>query len=202
MLTSELIARVKSLYNEKNIAKENKVLSDRHIYNKLITSRARVISQELDRYKHIAQECYQTLSVSLTYSNMIYDTNTQILKSVNKIPSIITERNKPVIQSVSNINDTLQLYPVSQENTKYTDYNKYTGTKLYYYFIDNYLHIKNSDNLGTIIITAVFFNPLDIPNTLSFPDREFPIDGSLVDSVISLTLEELLLVLNKKNNAE
>jgi deoxyadenosine/deoxycytidine kinase len=202
MINSELIARVKSLYNEKNIAKENKVLSDRHIYNKLISSRARVISQELDRYKHIAQECYQTLAVSLTYSNMIYDTNTQILKSVNKIPSIITERNKPVIQSVSNINDTLQLYPVSQENTKYTDYNKYTGTKLYYYFIDNYLHIKNSDNLGTIIITAVFFNPLDIPNTLSFPDREFPIDGSLVDSVISLTLEELLLVLNKKNNAE
>jgi deoxyadenosine/deoxycytidine kinase len=202
MLTSELIARVKSLYNEKNIAKENKVLSDRHIYNKLITSRARVISQELDRYKHIAQECYQTLSVSLTYSNMIYDTNTQILKSVNKIPSIITERNKPVIQSVSNINGTLQLYPVSQENTKYTDYNKYTGKKLYYYFIDNYLHIKNSDNLGIVIITAVFFNPLDIPNTLPFPDREFPIDGSLVDSIVSLTLEELLLASNKKNNAE
>lgn len=136
MKNVDVIDRVKALYSERNIQQEEKILNNRQIFNKLISSRARVLSQALDSYKTLSQNCYQTILVELQYGDSVYDTNTQLLRSKNKIASIITERNKPMIQSVSNINNTLVISPLSQENVSYAGYNKYTGKDLYYYFLE------------------------------------------------------------------
>lgn len=203
MKISELIDRVKSLYNEKNIAQESKVLSNRHIYNKLTTSRAKILSQELDKHKFISQDCYQSLLISLSYSNMLYDNNTNILRSNNKIPSIITERNKPVIQNVTNINGTVNIYN-SFDGGKYVSYNKYTGKALYYYLKDSYLYIVGSDSLNSVVLNAVFLNPLDIQESVPFLERTFPIDGTLIDNLISLTFSELIVAakVDNENNTK
>lgn len=192
MKNVDVIDRVKALYSERNIQQEEKILNNRQIFNKLISSRARVLSQALDSYKTLSQNCYQTILVELQYGNSVYDTNTQLLRSKNKIASIITERNKPMIQSVSNINNTLVISPLSQENVSYAGYNKYTGKDLYYYFSNSYLYIKNSDTLKSVVLTAVFYNPLDIPGEVNFLEREFPVDGSMLDSIVALALQELL----------
>lgn len=193
MKNADVIDRVKALYNEKNMQQEDKILTNRQIFNKLISSRARVLSQALDSYKTLSQNCYQTILVELQLGDSPYDTNTQLLRSQSRVPSIITERNKPVIQSVSNINNTLVISPLSQENVSYVGYNKYTGKDLYYYFSNSYLYIKNSDLLKSVVLTAVFFNPLDIPGETNFLEREFPVDASMLDSIVTLALQELLV---------
>lgn len=38
----------------------------------------------------------------------------------------------------------------------------------------------------------MFYNPLDIPGEVNFLEREFPVDGSMLDSIVALALQELL----------
>lgn len=193
MKTIEVIDRVKSLFRERNIGQEDKLLSNRQVYNKLISSRARILSQALDSHKTLSTFCYQTLYVELTATTMVYDNTTPVLRSKNTIPNIITERNQLAIQSISNINNTLLLSPVNQEQTPYINYNKYTGKDLYYYFINNHLYIKNTMALGAVIITAIFYNPLAISGTVNYLEQDFPVDETVLDNIVALTLQELLL---------
>lgn len=199
MKNSEVIDRVKSLYNEKNVSQENKVLNNRQIFNKLITTRAKIINQEINRFSTLSSECYQSLLVNLNYGGTPFDINTKILKSVNKIPSIISQRNKPIISSVTNINNSVKLYPTTTENSNYVNHNKYTNNELYYYFSNEYLYVKNSTTLQSIVINAIFFNPLDIITDDNFLNSKFPLDGNLIDTVVLLTLQELLAIYG--NNA-
>lgn len=192
MKTIELIDRVKSLFRERNMGQEEKMLSNRQIYNKLISSRARVLSQALDSYKTLSQSCYQSINVELAVTTL-FDSNTSVLRSKLIIPNIISERNKPAIQSVSNINNTLVLSSVDQQQVPYIAYNKYTGRDQYYYFVNNYLYIKNSINLSSVVLTAIFYNPFEITGSLNHLERDFPVDETLLDGIVLLTLQELTL---------
>lgn len=193
MRNQDLIDRVKSILSERNTPEEFKSLSNRHIYNKLLTSRSRLLVQELNKFRTISSSCYQSLLVELSFVASTYDPNSNALRSVNKIPSIISGRDKPLIRQVSNINGTLNIYYATKEANKYYNHNKITGNSLYYYFSDGYLYIKNSNVLKSIVIDAVFSNPLDIPDSLPFLEREFPIESSLIDALIILTLQELTI---------
>jgi len=201
MTNGELIARIKNLYISRVISQENKPLTNRQVYNKLSTVRARVLSQEYNKQRTLVDECYQILPMALINVGYIFDTNTRVLKSQNRIPAIVTGKDGYLIQSVTNINAILEIYPINQEEAKYVQYNRYTGKSLYYYFADSFLYVKNSDSLKQVIVNGVFLNPLDLPDDLpNFLDRKFPVNSSLIDSIVTLTIEELLSVPPKQQS--
>ena len=61
MKIGEIVQRVQSLYS-KGVHSDDSRLSARHIYNKLLTVRARLISQEAKKKQKISQWNYQTIS--------------------------------------------------------------------------------------------------------------------------------------------
>ena len=47
----------------------------------------------------------------------------------------------------------------------------------------------------------MFLNPLDLPDDiLNFLDRKFPVNSSLIDGIVTLTIEELLSVPPKQQS--
>jgi len=61
MLIKEIIQRIQSLYS-KGVQSDDTRLTDRHIYNKMVTVRSKLVSQEAKKKQKINQWSYQTLS--------------------------------------------------------------------------------------------------------------------------------------------
>lgn len=190
----EIIDRVKRIYYEKNMSPSDKTLSNRHIFDKLISSRNRVIAQELNRSNFVADSCYQSLLFSLEDSNEGNDTSiykTTVRKSVLMIPEILSYNDRLVIRSVGDVGGKSHFYSTTWSQKKNIIGNKYTNKKVYYYFYNNYLYILNTSLLEKVIVTAIFADPLVEQTNTPILDRRFVADARLLDSIVTLTIDEL-----------
>lgn len=196
MKIRDLIDRVNVIFN-KDVPEYNKIFSNREIYNKLMSVRSRLLIQKVDRYGHVGHWSYQSLELPLT---LINTDNTRFSSKVLRsgmIPEILIARNDYLILNVSNLNKTINFPYLNFTMLPYLKDIKYINSAIHFTIEGNYLYIINSLNLQSVILNAVFSNPLDIPSTLPYLDREFPIDNDLIDSLVQLTLEELYPALKK-----
>ena len=108
MKTIEVIQRIQSLYS-KGMQSDDSRLSNRHIYNKLITTRAKILTQQAKQKQKISQWNYQTIPCIDLIQVPIHECNIRVegctvLRSVCKILKFLTEN--PfihLIQSVTTI---------------------------------------------------------------------------------------------------
>lgn len=205
MKINELIERVKSVFPEKDSNQAGKLYSNRRIYNKLVSSRNRIITQQYNNHDYVGHWSYQTLKISLELVNNPFDNSSfskQILRSVNKIPSILTSNEGYIIHYCGNVNGTSKFFNTSWNTMNYIPSSKYLKDKIHFLIFNNYLYILNTDTLTNVLITAIFSNPIDAMTSTNYLEEEFPIDSSNIDSLITLTLEELIPNLSdgKRNN--
>lgn len=194
MINRELIERVKRIYYEKNLSASDKLLANRHIFNKLVSSRNRVIAQEANRSNSISDWCYQSLNILLVNDVEGFDSSSYgvtIRKSLIQIPEILNDGTKPLIKLVSDIAGKRAFYRTTWDQKKNISGNKYTSNRIYYYIFNDYLYLVNAGNLSKVAVTAIFTDPLVEDTTVPFLDRRFPADARLIDSIIALTIDEL-----------
>jgi len=195
MITNRaLIERVKRIYYEKNVTQSNKLLYNRQIFDKLISSRNRVIAQEASRNNVISDWCYQSINVILTNGNEGFDTSVYAIpvkQSLLSIPEIVTEANRPLIKIVGDVGGRNAFYKTTWDQKRNIIGNKYTRRKVFYYIYNNYLYILNNDKLTNVVVTAVFADPTVEESTIPILDRRFIADARMIDSIVALTIEEL-----------
>lgn len=212
MLIKEIIQRIQSLYS-KGVQSDDVTLSDRHIYNKMVTVRSKLISQEAKKKQKINQWSYQTLNCVELIKAQVHECpclppiGCDILRTKYPIPKPLTDLNSHLIQSVTTIDGNTVFSEIGWTEKKYKADNKYTANKPDYYIRNNYLYITHRSGLKLITITGLFDDPLVAINFPSYCpgecqdcidcesplDKEFPIDNDMIDTLIDMCKEELIL---------
>jgi len=224
MITIDIIQRIKSLYS-KGVQSDDSRLTDRHIYNKMVTVRSKLISQSAKKKQKINQWSYQTIpcieliKAELHECPCIPPLGCDILRSKYPIPKPLTDLNSHLIQSVSTLEGNVIFSEITWNEKKYKSSNKYTANKPDYFIRNNYLYITHRSGLKVITLTGLFDNPLEVENFPSFCEcddcnncesileKEFPIDNDMIETLIDITKIELIeqfsqMVRDSSNNSE
>ena len=146
MLIGESVQRVQSLYS-KGVDTDDSRLSDRHVYNKLLTIRSKLIVERLRKRQSLSEwdlqplHCIEMIPQQAISCGLSYKCS--FMKSKYPLPSAITPdcTENVVVTSY----DALTIYSrTTFETYKYIGGNKYSSGKEYYYIHDNYLYLINS----------------------------------------------------------
>ena len=214
MTIAEIIQRVQSLYS-KGVQSDDSRLTSRHIYNKMLTVRAKLISQESKKNQKVNQWNYQTLPCVELEKAPIHEcpclppVGCSILKTKVKLPKPLTNLNNHLIQSVSSLDGSIIYSEVTWNEKKYKSSNKYTSNKPDYFIRNEYLYITHRNGPKVISITGLFEDPLEVEDYPSFCpendmldcisplDKDFPIDNDMVDTLIEMSANELVVLFSQ-----
>lgn len=224
MIIKEIIQRVQSLYS-KGVQSDDTRLSARHIYSKVLSSRARLITQRMDKRQKVSQWVYQTLDCVELVKALPYECpclpaiGCTTLRTKLELPDPLTGiLNGHMIQSVTSVEGGITFSETTWEGKKYSVGAKYTSTKPDFYIRNNYLFITTRDAPKVISITGLFDDPLeaknfpsvcgtepcaggtpedDCPECTSPLDMELPIEKAMVETLIEMAANELIGVFNQ-----
>ena len=212
MKVQEIIQRIQSLYS-KGVQSDDTRLTSRHIYNKLITVRARLVSQEAKKKQRISRWNYQTLpcveliEVSAHDCPCLPPIGCMMVRSKYKLPKPLSGLDKNLIQSVQTIDRGLKIDEITMNAMNSLRGNKFTSKKLNFFIQDGYLYITVPTKIRIVSVTGLFEDPLEVkkfPNfcqtedcvdcgeCLDFTKEDFPIDNDMIDALIELSLTELV----------
>ena len=218
MTVQEVAQRIQSLYS-KGVQSDDSRLSTRHIYNKMLTVRSKLIAQKANKNQKLSQWNYQTLPCVKLVDALPYECpclpapGCTILKSAEKLPRPITDINMHMIQSVTTVDGSIRYSETSWEEKKYKSGNKYTSNKPDYYIRDGYLYVTHKLGPKLVAVTGLFEDPIEAENfpsycdaddcidcidCTSYEEREFPIDTDLVENLIKISVEELIGWFNRQ----
>lgn len=208
MITAQIIQRVQSAYS-KGIQSADTRLSNRHIYNKILSSRSLLLSQKANKNQKIGQLNYQTIpcvdmvSVPIVECPCIPARDQYILKSTHRFPWVISGISSHLIQNITSTDGSTRFSETKWETMSYSKADKYTSAKGQYFLRNGFLYISNSKEPEIITVTGLFEDPLEVlkyPGSCCVPvdpcidpmEMEFPMDSALIDAVVQLCTEELI----------
>jgi len=171
MKIGEVIQRVQSLY-QKGVESDDTRLTNKHIYNKLISSRGYLISTMLKKRLYVSEmnyqklRCVELITVNSHECNCLPDTTQKILRSRYKIPNIISGDLDLAIKVVTD-NTGKRISKTSSYDANMIQYNKFTNKSIYYFITNNYIYVLNTKLLKLINIEAVFE---DVIKAYRFPN--------------------------------
>lgn len=210
MLIGEILERVQSLYS-KGVASDDTSLSSRHIYNKILTVRSKLLSQQYDKKQRISQWNYQTIpcieliDVNASECNCIEVNGCTLKRSKYKLPKPMQGLSNSIIQSVHSIDRGTKIDELSINSMKFQKGNKYTKVTTTYFIQDGYIYLNTTYDLKTISLIGLFEDPIeakifsglcdecqDCNACIDYQDEEFPIDTDLIDTLIEMSITELI----------
>jgi len=213
MKVEEIIQRVQALYS-KGVASDDSRLSSRLIYNKLLTTRARLISQEAKKKQRISQWNYQTISCIELIKVPAHDcpclppVGCEILRSKFKLPKPLSGLSGNLIQSVTTIDREKKINEINLNAAKSLSGNKYAKSTLSFFIEEGYLYVLSPTNkLQFIRLIGLFEDPIEVKQfenyctdcieckeCIDYESEEFPIDNDMVDPMIELSIQELVIL--------
>lgn len=210
MKVGEVIQRIQSLYS-KGVESDDSRLSSRHIYNKILTIRSRLMSQEIKKKQKISQWNYQTIpciklvKVPSHECPCLPPVGCDILRSEYRLPSPITGLTEDAIHSVTSIERSLKIDRIQINAVNLQKGNKYTQKKTNYFIQDGYLYITTPTNLKVLSLIGLFEDPIEVSKFKSYCDtctdcvtcvdymeEEFPIDNDMLDTLVEMSVRELI----------
>lgn len=224
----DAIQRVQSVYS-KGIQSDDTRLSSRHIYSRLIDTRAKLISQSANKNQEISQQCNQTLPciemIDTNYSECSQIPNLgYILKSKYPIPYIISSISKPLVQgnAVYSLDFQTKFDIWNWQDAKYLKGNKYTSQNAVAFLRDTsdgiHIFLTTKTKPAAVTITCVFEDPIqpelfpsycnsinDLVNPCTpFQNYDFATDRDILEAIITTVTSELIPQFDKqledKNN--
>lgn len=212
MKTRELIFRVLQFLS---INSDDSIqdFSEEYIYNILIDKRAFLLKQHYkDARKSVPRSCYQTLNVPLEKIRVVPDLKYSevLLRSVDKIPEMVDFAQEAGVATTIIMSTDYTAIPfnlVTFERLPTAGSNRWTKDLLYVALGNERLYLKSFNssftNLTKVLIFGIFSDPSQVyyanGNEGDYYEEEFPINNSMVDPIIKLTLEELTRIQRPKD---
>ncbi|MBV1928913.1 MAG: hypothetical protein KUG81_05315 [Gammaproteobacteria bacterium] len=213
MITEKIIQRVQSLYS-KGVQSDDSRLKSRHIYNKLLTVRSKILSQKANKRQMISQWNFQTIPCVVLEKAPKHECpcappmGCDIYRTKEVLPEPLTNLNGHMIQSVTSIEGSTVYDEIGWTEAKYKAGNKYTAMKPDYFIRNKYLYVIQVKGASVIAITGLFEDPFaattypsdcgdctDCENDCDSPmDLDFPIDNDLIDTMVEIAAQELIFV--------
>ena len=209
MIISKIAQRIQSDYSH-GVQSEDSRLSYRHIYNKMVTVRARLLSQQAKKNQMVNHWNFQTLDcielivVSSSMAPCVAPEGHIILKSKQKIPTPLSDFNKHLM-NFSTL-DGYKTFDILQwQDVKYRGGTKYIAKRPFIFILNGYLYLVFNRTIDGIAMTAVFGDPIEAQNfpcfccntaneydCIPYYDRDFPIDEELIEALVEISREELV----------
>lgn len=216
MTVKEIIQRVLNLYS-KGTPSDDSRLTDRHVYNKLITVRSRLITQDLNRRRKVSNwnyqilPCVELISVPKHDCPCLPEVGCKILRTKYKLPKPLVNHSHHIISNVSSVDGSITYSETTFENKKYSSGYKYGKAKQDYYIRNGYLYITYRQGPKIISITGLFEDPAEVESFPSYCsessveesdchsvlDTEFPIEADMIDTLIELSIQELVEIFSQ-----
>ena len=221
MTIGEVIQRVQSLYS-KGAQSDDSRLTSRHIYNKALTIRSRLISQQAKKKQKVSQWNYQTITCAELIEAEAHECpclppiGCKILRTKFPLPEPMTDLNSHLIQSVTSLDGNIIFSEINWLEKKYKSANKYTGNKPDYYIRgerEKYIYITIKKEVPIVVaITGLWEDPLkaeqftnfcncaeeEVPVDCESPlDKEFPMDLDMIDTLVEMSVKELVLLFSQ-----
>lgn len=210
----ELIDRVQSIYS-KGVKSDDSHLSDRHIYSVLRSTRNYLVTQQVKKRQKISDwnfiilPCVELIQVPNHDCPCLPALGCSVYRTKYKLPKILTDLNKHIIQWVMSIDSGKMISETSRDAYIYSSGNKLTSGNLQYILENGYLYLYGKKVPKLLKIKLLAENPVeaysfpskcectDCDDCISMRDRIFPIDGDLVKPLIEMSATELLEWFNK-----
>ena len=216
MKIEEIVQRVQSLYS-KGVPSDDTRLSQRHIYNKLLTTRAKLISEQAKKKQRVSQWNYQVIScielikVPTHECPCLPPIGCDMLRSKYKLPKPLSGLSGSLIQTVTTIDRGKKLNEVSINAVKSLTGNKYTSKNINYFIEQGYLYITTPSKIEFVRLIGLFEDPIkakqfegfckenciDCVECIDYQQEEFPIDNDMIDALIELTIQELVILFSQ-----
>lgn len=218
MRIREILQRVQSLYS-KGVQSDDTRLAARHIYSKVLTSRARLIIQKMNKRQKISQWAYQTLDCVELIKALPYEcpclpsVGCVILRTKEELPKPLTGLlDGHMIQSVTSLEGSITMSETTWKEKKYAKGKKYTSSNPDYYIRNNYLYVTLKEGPKVITVTGLFEDPLEVEEfpgicdegcgeecvDCSSPlDKDLPISKDMVETLIEMTVNELISIFSQ-----
>ena len=209
MNTLKVIERIQSLYS-KGVASDGTPLSSRHIYNKLMTVRQRLIAQQIKKRQKVSDwnytvlPCVELIRVPNHECSCLADLGCDVYRTKYPLPKILTDLNRHMIDYVMSIENGMRFDATDRTSVLYLKGNKYTSTKVKYLLENSHLYFPLPESPGVVKIKLLAEDPVEASKYPSlcpcencedckeYADVEFPIDGDMLELVITMSAGELL----------
>ncbi len=210
MRIGELLQRIQSLYS-KGVQSDDTRLSRRHIYNKLLTVRGRLISQQVKKRQKISDwnfvilPCVELIQVPAHECSCLAELGCPVWRTKFPLPKPLTDLNKHLIEFVMSIENSMLIDETTREEVLYAKGNKYTFLKPKYLFENGYLYFPMKKSPKVVKIKFLPEDPIeahkypsicgdceDCINCEDYSSLPFPIDGDMIEPLIEIAAEELV----------
>ena len=192
--------------DELKLSSDDSYFNEDHIAFLVSKYRALLLKQKYsDLKKPIPDANYQTIYLNLENSNVYGDLmeSGEYLRSTTKVPNMLGIGNYKVIPAEEYQGEIAY---ISKDRMKYVGYNKYLLNITYAAkSSDGYLYLKSYNPqftyLNSVRLNGIFSDPKEalryesdelLNDDYDFLDKNFPIEESLVPTLIEMTVKELL----------
>jgi len=210
MKVGEIIERIQSLHS-KGVPSDESRLSDRHVYNKMLTVRMQLLSQQLKKkqkvsdWNYIILPCVELIKVPAMECSCLGTLGCDVYRTKHPIPKVMTDYGKHFIDFVMTAENSIRIEETTRQGVNHLKGNKYTGNKPKYLFENGHLYFPINNSPGIVKIKLLAEDPLeaakypsicedcqDCIDCIPFADYEFPIDGELIEPLIAITINEII----------
>lgn len=212
MTIAEVIQRVQALHS-KGVGSDESRLTSRHIYSQLLSTRAFLLKQKINKKQFLSQWEYSTIPclelVEATGGECpcLPPIGKCFLRSKEPLPTLLTNLNTHMVQSVTTIDGSIEYSASSWVGFKYKSGNKYTSKKDDYFIKNNYLYITSTKAARVLTVIGVFEDPVQVAQFSSFCETEcegcndpcvnpkelhFPCSDELVETIVQMCVNNLL----------
>lgn len=212
MKIGDIIQRVQSLYS-KGVQSDDSRLSPRHIYNRILTTRSRLLSQKAKSKQKISDWNYQTISCIEMIEVPVHECPCApyadciiVKRSKYRIPKVMSDYNGNLIDYVMTIDSGDKFDFSSRTEMLHISGNRYTASRRRYLIDKGYIYAYGREVPKVLQMRALFEDPVEAINFISYCppevsdecidifDIEFPIDGDTIDTLIELSANELIIL--------
>jgi|GEM_PF-3571659 len=213
----KLIQRVFSAF-EHGVQSDDFRLSEPYVYNILIGNRAKLARQRYTDKQDISSmyqyiECIEMIEAPLSECPCIPNNDCVTLKSKYPLPRYISGLDRILLNSVVNLHGNIKYDKTTFEQKKYNSGKKYSSSYTDYYIKNQYLYLTTLKGACVITLSGLFFDPIEAKkfpslcsgqckdcDCIDYNEMEFPIDGDLIGTLIEMTINELKVFLQTKND--
>lgn len=207
----EILERIQSAYS-KGVRSDDSRLSMRHIYSKVKSVRNRLVvlqvkkKQKISDWNYDILPCVEMVKVRNHECSCFVDTGCPVYRSKYKLPKILTDASKHLIDFIITIDNGTVLDETNRREVLVARGNKYTSRKLKYVIEDGYIFVNSMESPRVLKVKAIFEDPIEAKKFISFCgectdcedncfsplDEILRIDSELVEPLVEMCAAELL----------
>lgn len=217
MKIKNVIQRIQSAYS-KGVQSDDTRLSSRHIYNKILSVRSKLISQKAKKNQKISDwnfsilPCVEVIEVDAHSCPCLPQVGCKVYRTKYPLPKPLLDYDTYLIDWIRSVEKSLVYNETTRNEESYIRGRKYTNKTRRYIIEGNYIFFYGISPGSSVAIKFISGDPIEVynypsicpqsvlePNCLSPLDLDLPMDEEMIDDLILMCQQEVVGIFNQSN---